>query len=174
VVPDKRERLRELKERMEKHFLDTPLWFFEDLAGRVDGYWGTEPVMFVGERPSTGRGGLSRQVVGGFYDVLKEYGFARAHLTDLVKEAMKVGKPSREQVERNWSYFVEELQIIEPKVIVALGRWVFDTLAQEMNSLVPLVYFTHYAYRFRSKSKRDEDLRADFQRLRSLLDSQGA
>jgi len=172
---DKKGRLQGLKKRMEERFrLDFPgsrLWFFQDACGRVDGYFGTDPVVFVGQRPSTGRGGLAHGALGGFYDLLREYGFAHAHITDVVKEQMEVGLPSDEQVDRNWPYFLEELQIVEPKIIVALGGWVFYTLEQRLDWLVPLRRFTHYSYRFRSQIRREQDLRADFQRLKRTLES---
>jgi len=177
-VGAKQQRLLELETRMKEQFAkDCPgshLWFFKDDSGTVAGYLGTEPVAFVGQRPSTGRGGTSKAFVGGFYGRLAEYGFANAHVTDIVKEGMEAGTPSWEQVERNWPYFLEELEIIEPKVLVALGGWVFDTLQQRLNSFMPLVRFTHYSYRFRSKQKREDDLHADFQRLRAMLGEQAA
>ena len=179
----KRERLVELENRMKKHFAQkfpqSQLWFFKDRSGVVDGYSGTEPVMFVGERPSlggdvagpgrVGRVRHSDQVVGRFYGRLKEYGFARAHVTDIVKEQMRAGVPSYEQVERNWPFFREELSIVEPAVVVALGKWVFETLEQRLERASPLLKFTHYAYRFKSRSVLEQIFRKDFQRLRMAL-----
>ena len=173
-VADKQRRLRELRQRMEDHFKlhfpDSRLWFFTDEGGGVDGYLGTEPVMFVGSRPSSGRGGLAPQVLGDFYGLMKEYGFSQAHVTDVVKEVGE-GDPSPEEVKQNWPFFLEELRIVQPKVVVALGRWVFDTLEQRLDWLVPVRRFTHYAYRFRSHSKREEQSRADFERLKRMLES---
>jgi hypothetical protein len=170
-VTDKQRRLRELKQRMEEHF--SKLWFFTDEGGRVDGYLGTEPVMFVGIRPSTGKGGLAPQALGYFYRLMIEYGFSQAHVTDVVKEQMETGLPSPEQVERNWPFFLEELRIVEPKHVVALGGWVFDTLRRRLDSPVP-IRITHYSYRFCSRSKLEERLRADFERLKRILESADA
>jgi hypothetical protein len=149
----------------------TPLWFFDDSSGAIQGYLGTDPVVFVGQRPSTGGGGPARQTLSGFYRLLSEYGFADAHVTDIVKEQMRVGMPSNEQVERNWPFFREELEILQPKVLVALGGWVFQTLDQRLDALIPVRRFTHYSYRFGQKSKLEQELRASFARLRDMLAS---
>lgn len=171
---NKLKQLQALKRRMERA-LDSPLWFFRSENG-VDGYWGTDPVMFVGERPSLGgyvggpgRAGRVRhadQVLGRFFGLLKEYGFARAHVTDIVKEQMRVGVPSDEQVERNWPYFLEELKIVEPKIIVAVGGWVYRTLEQRLNRPASLRRVTHYSYRFISRSELEERLHAELQMIR--------
>jgi uracil-DNA glycosylase len=176
----KRERLLDLENRMKKHFPQRRLWFFEG-DDEVAGYLGTEPVMFVGKNPSLGgrrldragravRGGNAPQVLARFYARLKEYGFARAHVTDIVKEAMPVRVPlSDEQVERNWPFFREELSIVEPAVVVALGGWVFKTLERRLGRQRPLLGFTHYAYRFKSRSELEQIFREDFERLRIAL-----
>jgi uracil-DNA glycosylase len=73
---------------------------------------------------------------------------------------------SDEQVERNWPYFLEELRIIEPKIIVALGGWVFYTLGQRLNWPVSLRRVTHYSYRFISRSELEKRLRAELEIIR--------
>ncbi len=160
-----------MEEQCRRDFPGTTLWFFPDSAGAIQGYLGTDPVVFVGQRPSTGRGGLSRQALGGFYTLLCEYGFAGAHVTDIVKEQMPVGVPSNEQVERNWPFFREELEILQPKVLVALGSWVFQTLDQRLDALLPVRRFTHYSYRFGQASQLEQELRANLARLRDMLAS---
>ena len=169
---NKLKQLQVLKERMEQDFRsqfpDSRLWFFSN-ENKVDGYWGTDAVMFVGIRPSTGKGGFARPTFNAFYDLLERHGFAHAHVTDLVKESMEVGYPSDAQVDRNWPYFLEELSIVDPIVVVALGRWVFDELHKRWDRLVPLRRVTHYAFRYGSRSKIGQQLDEEFQRLRKDL-----
>jgi hypothetical protein len=172
----KRERLVELENRMKEHFAhDFPdpnrwLWFFKG-DDKVAGYLGIDPVMFVGQRPSTGKGGLSPVAIGGFYRLLVDYGFANAHVTDLVKEGMKVGTPSDEQVEWNWRFFKEELEIIRPKVIVALGNWVHWVLEQRIPYVIPIERIMHYSYRFIPSPEREKRLREGLARIRRKVDA---
>ncbi len=167
----KRERLTELETRVKEHFGQKQLWFFKDDSGAIAGYLGTDPVMFVGQRPSTGRGGTAHVALGGFYSLLVEYGFADAHVTDLVKEQMKVGIPSDEQVDRNWPFFQEELEIIRPKVVVALGGWVHWILEHRIESLIPIERIMHYSYRFIRPPEREKRLRDDLARIRRKVDA---
>jgi uracil-DNA glycosylase len=175
----KREKLAELRTRMEQRFRhdfpepDRWLWFFEG-NDEVAGYLGTEPVMFVGQRPSTGKGGTARVALGGFYGLLVDYGFAKAHVTDLVKERMKVGTPSDDQVKWNWPFLREELDIIRPKVVVALGGWVHETLEQRIPYLLPIERMTHYSYRFANQLQREKRLRGDLARIRTKVDATAA
>ncbi|MCH8901390.1 MAG: uracil-DNA glycosylase family protein [Chloroflexi bacterium] len=174
VAATKRQKLAELKTRIEQHFADRQLWFFQDRSGRVAGYLGTELVMFVGQRPSTGQGGFSRLATdgaSGFYSLLVEYGFADAHVTDLVEDQMKVGIPSDEQVDRNWPFFQEELEIIRPKVVVALGGWVHWILEHRIESLIPIERIMHYSYRFIRPPEREKRLREDLARIRRKVDA---
>jgi uracil-DNA glycosylase family 4 len=181
---DKGERLAELKKRMEDYFSrefpKSCLWFFGDRSRGVDGYLGTEPVMFVGKNPSRGGRvdlaghvvwvGNAPQVLERFYNRLKKYGFARAHVTDIVKEAMPANEElSDQQVERNWPFFCKELSIVEPAVVVALGWWVFNTLEQRLGRQFPLLRFTHYAYRYKSRGELEERFRKEFECLQQIL-----
>lgn len=177
----KRAQLEELQTRMTDHFArnfpKSRLWFFKDDAEKADsekvaGYLGTDPVMFVGQRPSTGRGGFSRLATGGgsgFYPLLIDYGFKNAHITDVVKESARAGTPPLEQVERNWPFFQEELEIIRPQVVVALGGWVHWVLEQRIPYLIPFERIMHYSYRFIRSAERERRLREDLARIRRKL-----
>jgi len=50
----KLQKLHELKKRMREDVGCRKLWFFNSEDDRVAGYDGTEPVMFVAQRPSGG------------------------------------------------------------------------------------------------------------------------
>ena len=174
VAATKRQKLAELKTRMKKDFAPEKLWFFKDDSGAIAGYLGTDPVMFVGQRPSTGRGGFTRSATGGasgFFTLLAEYEFGRAHITDLVKGQMKVGIPSDEQVDRNWPYFQEELEIVRPRIVVALGDWVHRILKHRIESQILVEHIMHYSYRFISRAEREKRLRDGLARIRSKVDA---
>ena len=168
MVEDNKRMLLDLKARMEANFGNKRLWFFSSESG-VDGYLGVDPVMFVGIRPSTGKGGFAQPTFNAFYDLLKRHGFAHAHVTDLVKESMQVGYPSDEQIERNWPYFLEELAVVDPAVIVALGWWVFNQLQKRLKRSLPLVRVTHYSYRYGSREKLRNRFDDEFEGLAESL-----
>lgn len=164
-----------MKRDFRKKLPGSRLWFFSS-ENDVDGYLGTDPIVFVGIRPSTGEGGFARPIFNSFYDRLKRHGFSQAHVTDIVKERMEVGYPSDEQMERNWRYFLDELSIVDPVVIVALGGWVFKQLRNRradlrnrLNRQVTLERVTHYSYRFGSREKLAKRFDDEFERLAKKL-----
>ena len=162
---DTLEALQKLKQRIVKLFpegdAEGQSWFFPPgekigVTG-VEGYEGIGPVMIVGPRPSFG-GGNSPGALERFYQVLAaDERLRRAHLTDIVKER-GTGNPTKDELERNWRFFVEELKIIQPTVVLALGDWVFLTLGRKLDRLVPLLLVTHYAYRFNARPSFKKDM----------------
>ena len=65
-------------------------WLFPE-RGKVKGFLGPGPLMFVAERPSTGHfGGPSGDLL---YSLLEKYGAADAHLTDVINSRGKVDEP---------------------------------------------------------------------------------
>lgn len=180
----KSRKLAELEKRMRKKFSPRILWFFEDDSGRIAGYEGTEPVMFVAQRPSggTSRGkGIAKSNThrpGGFFSLLVEYGFKHAHITDLVKESMKAGLLWTDQIDRNWPYFQEEVAIIQPTILVAIGGEVHGILKRKMGNRIPIEKMVHYAYRFKPRNIEtpqriwlEEQMRADLTRIRRRVNA---
>ena len=166
----KLQELSNLKKRMRREFAPRELWFFE--SSRVAGYQGTEPIMFVGQRPSLGKGPSKKNTdrPGGFYSLLVEYGFKDAHITDLVKESMKTGSLWKEQVDENWPYFQAELEIIQPTIVVAIGGEVRGILKDRMVPEIPIEQMVHYAYRFKTRDWLERKMRADLARIRRKVD----
>lgn len=170
---DKKQRLRSLQTEIKRELEGRDPWFFPTQWG-VDGYVGAGPVMFVAQRPSMGggpRGGnsLSARAFRSFYESLKRRGYANAHITDLVKERKTVGKLSKEELDRNWPFLKQEISIVQPVVIVALGQDVLEPLVQRMDSLIPFWRVTHYSYRYGRGEKLGERFDQDVQRLKQVL-----
>ena len=176
-MEEKRQQLLEHKAAIERELEGRDPWFFPSQDG-VDGYMGTGPVMFVGQRPSTGGGelggrGPSAVAFQAFYASLKRHGFENAHLTDLVKERKKVGALSREELDRNWPFFENELSVVKPVVVVALGGDVLEPLVRRIDRIVPFWRVTHYAYRYRKGSRIGQQFDRDIQRLAEVLKKTG-
>ena len=125
-------------------------WFFLFWDG-VRGWEGTDPVFFVGLNPSEGRRTpFPSKADQLFYRSLAAHGFADAHLTDVVKaKATNKHAPAmlRDQdlmaLHRAW--FLEEVRIIQPRLVVALTRKV-ESLLRDWIPGIPLAYVPHYAW----------------------------
>ena len=99
------------------------VWFFpEDI--KVKGYLGTQDIIFLCLNPSYSR--FPTRYDKFFYKQLKNYKFENAHITDLIKiratnkeidNIIKNKEILKEQIE----FLNNEIEIIEPKLIVALG-----------------------------------------------------
>jgi uracil-DNA glycosylase len=95
--------------------------------GKVRGFLGTSPVMFVAERPSTA-GEFSGPGKSLLYPVLEETGCGNAHLTDLIKTRGRVAEPYPEDIATHRDFFDREIEIVCPRLIVAFGQKVYDLL----------------------------------------------
>ena len=150
--------------RIRRWYNEKP-WFFPPYGG-VMGFFGTDEVIFVGQRPSTGGGVFPDKVGLLFYNLMKEYGFGDAHLTDLVKCKGLAGKVSAEQIDNCLQYLKEEIALLKPKLIVALGNDVFNVL-RKLELPTPLEKVTHYSDKFkRAKETFEEGLK----RIKKLAD----
>lgn len=87
------------------------------------------PVIFVGEAPGAREDELGRPFVGAagqlLTDLLKSIGYGRSdvYITNLVKCRPPNNRdPMDDEVEACSPYLIRQIQLIKPKVIVALGR----------------------------------------------------
>lgn len=142
--------LADLKVRIERDFGPGNAFFFPSRPDEgIAGYWGTGPVAFVAEkptRPPEKRLHATRRFADRFFDALKRHGFGDAHLTDLIKHFPESGLSRSERIERNWPYLMEELSIVEAKIVVAVGSAVFDALKGRIAQSLYLM--PRYSYRF--------------------------
>ena len=129
-------------------------WFFppsED--GKVKGFFGTGDVVFVCQRPSTRGGRIPNKWDLKFYGLLEEYGFGNAHITDLIKCRGLAGKTSARRIRNCFPYLKKKIEILKPRLIVAVGGMVYRVLSERISELSPwsknLEKITHYSYAFR-------------------------
>lgn len=132
------------------------VWFFPPFNG-VDGWAGTQDIMFVGLNPSTGR--FPSIADRNFYAVLKRTGLEHAHLTDVIKERARgpdVARIERDpaRMDRYWRYLREEIEILCPRLIVGLGQRALRLLTDRRGSEAPLKGIPHYAQLFPSPATR--------------------
>jgi uracil-DNA glycosylase family 4 len=136
-------------------------WFFPPYK-KVMGFLGDGKVVFVCQRPSTGT--FPDKKVKLFYKLIEKYGFKDAHITDLVKCRRKAKEPMDKMIQNCLPFLEQEIEILKPKLIVAVGNKVKRILEKKFaNREIEIEYITHYAYRGKDRNKR---LRKDFRRLR--------
>ena len=168
--------LADLKRRIEQDFGAANVFFFASVPKRnIAGYWGRGPVVFVAERPSqapTGRRQATRLFGNRFEQVLTRHHFQGAHLTDLIKHFPGTGLGYKRVIEINWPYFLEELAIVDAKLVVAVGSKVRDTLRNRQFEY-PMLDVPHYSYRYGSPTVLVERLDQAFTRVRVAADALG-
>ena len=125
-------------------------WFFPPYDG-VKGFFGTNEVMFVCQKPSTQPGTFPRKRSNRLYKLLKENGLGNAHLTDLVKCRGLAGRLTKEQINNCLPYLKEEIALLQPKLIVAVGNEVFKTL-RKLELPARLEKIPHYAPQYEKKN----------------------
>jgi len=141
------------------------VWFFPSFGG-VDGWCGTQRIMFVGRAPSTGHfpteAERSSDPARRLYTLLNRQGLARAHLTDAIKErvlGLAVGdiEADKARMERYRRYLEMEIDIIRPRLIVAMGERTYRIMNDWLGSDPRLRRIPHYSPR-----KATEDTRRHF------------
>ena len=129
----------------------------------IKGFFGTGDVIFVCERPSVAGGTFPRKQSFSFYKLLKKYGFENAHITDLCKCRGKANNLTEKQIDNCFYYLEEEIRMLNPKLIVAVGDNVYDELVRRLKlpQTTRLEKITHYSYasRFAKVEKLEDDLK---------------
>jgi len=137
----KRARLIELQ--IEIYATIENAWLFPESNG-VQGFLGIGPLMIVAERPSTGTFG--RRADRLLYSLLTEYGAGNTHLTDVIKSRGRVDDPYPTNIAPDKAFFDRELDIVDPKRIIAFGDKVHDMLRFMLAGYgIPVMKTWHYA-----------------------------
>jgi len=107
-------------------------WFFpSESKSNVQGFCGTDPILLVAQRPSFAEWNENHKHRRALYDGLADLGAGNAHLTDLYKYRGPVGKlcPSLlVDFETHLGWIREEIAILNPVCIIAMGDNVYDLL----------------------------------------------
>ena len=130
------------------------IWFFpqyKEVRG-VKGFLGTAPIMFVSINPSFGMYPSRADIF--YYRNLKKQGFGNAHLTDVYKAKRRNVDVrdlfnNKKLLEEAKHYLAEEIKIIQPKLIVGIGK----SYQQQYEGIfkkyrIPLGFIPHYAPQF--------------------------
>ncbi len=138
------------------------VWFFPrykniEGVGEVMGYLGTDPIVFLSINPSYGSYPSNPDIF--YYKLLQQYGFANAHLSDLIKVKVKNKefeeiKNNEKELARAISLLTEELEIIKPKLVVCVGTSYKKIYKSALGDKYPLEFIQHYAPQFNNDEKR--------------------
>jgi uracil-DNA glycosylase len=155
---------QQLKALYEEIIADKNKWTFPALED-VRGFLGTGPVMVVAARPSMARFDPRRVVAGRdavslLYKALQKDAVVghNAHVTDYIKTRARGGAAWPEDLQAEARLFERELDIVQPRWLIALGEEVFLTLrhpAAVRGIALGARPVLHYAYarRFRKTAE---------------------
>lgn len=118
--------------------------------------------MFVCERPSVSGGILSPADLR-FYELLKKHRFECVHITVLVTCRGTAGTRGSREIDNCRLFLEEEIKILKPSLIIAVGCRVKKILADKRISCsAPVVKITNYSYRYTQPDKLKEKLNEEF------------
>lgn len=129
-------------------------WWMFPSEGPIQGFMGRGPVFIVGDQPSLSEWPIEHPCRRAFYDTLQKVGLTNAHLTDLYKKrgfpsALKHGLPP--DFPEHLNLFHNEIKILKPKLIVALGEIVQRLLIENLTEWeLPISRIWHFSYVARS------------------------
>ena len=162
LIMNKQIALKLLRQKIvEQLFVDRwrEVWFFPAKFG-VKGWQGTAPIMFIGLNPSGG-GHFPSQADHLFYKCLAKNGFWNAHLTDVHKvraTAQEVPQIQRDSIllRLNRNYLLKEVGILQPRLVVALGKTTHDLLKDWLPDIPKerLLRIPHYSWACRYKHEK--------------------
>jgi hypothetical protein len=130
-----------------------PDWWRFPADGAVRGFFGTDPLFIVGDQPSTSSWGPSHPHRRAFYDLLTRLDAGNAHLTDLYKKrgpagSLRNGLP--DDFDDHLAFFRQELAILRPKQVVALGGDAHLLIATHVPEVAPILReMWHFGYAVR-------------------------
>ena len=159
-------RFKELKEedriKTRDWYLQGP-WFFPPDKHGVKGFFGTSDIMFVCPRPSTGS--FDDPASELFYELLRKYGFSKAHITDIVKCRSKAGKkPTSKEMVNCFPFLLREKEILQPRIAIAVGNEAYNEIRGHFRNVKKVLHYSR-AYR----RKRTEELERQLKEISNQL-----
>lgn len=152
------EDFKELKEedriRTRDWYLQGP-WFFPPDKHGVKGFFGTSDIMFICPRPSTGS--FDDPASKLFYELLRKYGFPKAHVTDIVKCRSKVGTMSSKEKGNCFPFLMREKEILQPRIVVAVGDEAYNEIRDHFPNVKKILHYAA-AYRWKKTEKMERQL----------------
>ena len=135
-------------------------WFFppsngyRDVPQGICGWQGTGDVLLVGLNPSTGQ--FPNEADKFLYGELRDNDLGEAHLTDVIKvratgSEVKLMLKNPNLMRQQRDYFLEEIDILAPRLLVPMGRQAADALTAWLPGSKIVRAIPHYSPRIRSQ-----------------------
>ena len=147
-----KQKLEEISKLADEIRVRSDNWLFPT-EKEVQGFFGTAPIVIVGDQPSKSPWNESHPHRRIYYDTLKKVGAANVHLTDLYKrrgESSSLKHLIPDDFEQHLDFFRREIAILKPTRIVALGQLAYNLLQVNFPELKDLGQMWHFAYVSRS------------------------
>ncbi len=131
-------------------------------------------IMFIAEMPSKNEPKENLRINQNFnFDVtskdkflqkmMMKYGVAGSYITDIVKSRNIPRKPNREEIEKWTPFLIKEIEIIQPKGIVILGKRTYENSFKPfIKNLVPRQIVIDWVYHYSqqgSKTNKEVELK---------------
>lgn len=102
-----------------------------------------------------------------FQEILIQHGFGGSYVTDIVKECAHSRRPTVQEIEKYRDILLEEISVVNPKLVVALGGSAFAILRDQF-TLGDRLYrdFLYHPSVWQYPNKRDEYVK----RIEALAD----
>ena len=164
---DKRQSLLRLHERIARELSSkgrqVSFWLAK---AAVKGWDGTQDIFFVSLNPSADGPGFPTIPDTLLYDELQSNGFTNAHITNAINVPSKRDEVSQLLTDKSLmaqsrSYFLEEIAILRPRLIVAMSRDAEKILRKWLSNQIPIQYIHNYAWatRWGHEDEFSRDLR---------------
>ena len=144
-------------------------WFYPEYEG-VKSFFGTQDIFLVGLNPSSGNFPSKKDKQ--LYDILKKERLENIHITDFIKvraknkEVLDILK-NQELVEEQINFFRREIDILNPKIIIAFGLRC-EKLLKDNFPKVKIERIKHYAYRYQGQDDVFEEISKSLKKIKEI------
>ncbi len=84
-----------------------------------------------------------------FQEMMIKYGTAGSYVTDIVKERDIPRRPTREEIKKWLPFLLQEIDIVNPKVIIVIGKRTYDdSFKPFIEPLIPKEIKTDYVFHY--------------------------
>lgn len=90
-------------------------------------------------------------------DMMVKYGVGGSYTTDIVKERDIPRGPTKKEVQKWLSFLLKEIEIIQPKVIIVLGKRTYEvSFKPYIESLIPTEIKVDYVFHYGPRVSRNK------------------
>ena len=106
-------------------------------------------VMFIAEMPTIPPKNIGWYPEDNFphlAGLFEKFGLGGSYITDIVKTSTKAGRPTQKEIDKYFPFLEREIELLKPKIIVALGDNAFKILRSKLGTKYNIKMIWHPAY----------------------------